>query len=133
MPETTRPTPERIAEIRDLRVDSCSGDAQHNPDVWALEQARVDLLAEVEGLRQLSEKLARRLADHAECDEHPLSAPATDCPFCGDRAAYLAYVSGGGRDFRPDNSGATVDFFEYMHQSRPLSHPTDAERGRTDA
>jgi hypothetical protein len=50
MPETTRPTPERITEIRDLLVDSCSADAQYNPDVWALEQARVDLLAEVNAL-----------------------------------------------------------------------------------
>ena len=27
---------ERLAEIRDLNVDSCSADAPYNPDVWAL-------------------------------------------------------------------------------------------------
>ncbi|MFI7448153.1 hypothetical protein ACIBQX_11700 [Nonomuraea sp. NPDC049714] len=44
-------TPEqRLAEIRDLRVDSCSADAPYNPDVWALESARKDLLAEVDRL-----------------------------------------------------------------------------------
>jgi hypothetical protein len=47
----TNLTPERLAEIRDLNVDSCSADAPHNPDVWALESARKDLLAEVDRLK----------------------------------------------------------------------------------
>lgn len=49
MPEPL--TPARLAEIRDLNVDSCSADAPYNPDVWELEKARTDLLAEVERLR----------------------------------------------------------------------------------
>jgi hypothetical protein len=43
--------PKRLAEIRDLQVDSLSGDARYNPDVWTLEYARMDLLAEVDRLR----------------------------------------------------------------------------------
>lgn len=43
-------TTDRLAEIRDLNVDSCSGDAPHNPDVWELEKARTDLLALVDWL-----------------------------------------------------------------------------------
>jgi hypothetical protein len=51
-------TPEqRLAEIRDLRVDSCSADAPYNPDVWALENARGDLLAEVDRLRLENKRL----------------------------------------------------------------------------
>lgn len=41
-------TPERLAEIRDLCVDSTSANAPYNPDVWALERARLDLLAELD-------------------------------------------------------------------------------------
>lgn len=44
-------TPERLAEIRGLQVDSLSADAEYNADVWALEQARLDLLAECDRLR----------------------------------------------------------------------------------
>ncbi|MEU6725569.1 hypothetical protein ABZ917_17830 [Nonomuraea wenchangensis] len=45
-------TPERLAEIRALNVDSCSADAPYNPDVWALEKARTELLAELDRLRR---------------------------------------------------------------------------------
>jgi len=48
------PTAERLAEIRDMAVDSLSGDAPYNPDVWALEAARRDLLAEVDRLRRIA-------------------------------------------------------------------------------
>ena len=47
-------TPERLAEIRGLQVDSLSADAEYNADVWALEQARLDLLAECDRLRAQS-------------------------------------------------------------------------------
>ncbi|MFI7449580.1 hypothetical protein ACIBQX_18935 [Nonomuraea sp. NPDC049714] len=50
-------TNERLAEIRDLNVDSCSADAPHNPDVWALESARKDLLAEVDRLHGQRDRL----------------------------------------------------------------------------
>ncbi|MBO3751564.1 hypothetical protein J5X84_36290 [Streptosporangiaceae bacterium NEAU-GS5] len=43
-------TDERRAEIRAMNVDSCSADAHYNPDVWALEAARKELLAEVDRL-----------------------------------------------------------------------------------
>ncbi|MFI6594914.1 hypothetical protein ACIBHX_01630 [Nonomuraea sp. NPDC050536] len=42
----------RLTEIRDLNVDSCSADAPYNPDVWALETARMELLAEVDHLKR---------------------------------------------------------------------------------
>lgn len=46
-------TRERLAEIRGMNVDSCSADARYNADVWALEYARLDLLAEVDRLNRL--------------------------------------------------------------------------------
>lgn len=56
---------ERLAEIRDLNVDSCSADAQYNPDVWALEYARMDLLAEVDRLKAELAQVSTR-ADSAD-------------------------------------------------------------------
>ncbi|MET8985912.1 hypothetical protein ABZW49_10725 [Nonomuraea wenchangensis] len=70
MPEPL--TPERLAEIRDLSVDSCSADAPYNPDVWALEHARTDLLAEVDrltgGNAALREKAETRLRELATAE-----------------------------------------------------------------
>lgn len=93
--------------------------AQGGADAEFIAHARQDvpaLLAEAKRLRLISTKLARRLADHATCDEHPLSSPAGDCPFCGDRAAYLEYVGAGGRDFRPDHSGPGIEVFELIRR-----------------
>ncbi|MFE9099788.1 LSm family protein [Actinomadura geliboluensis] len=59
-------TDERLAELRDLIVDSTSADAPYNPDIWALEQARKELLAEVDRLR----KAIRVLADDWEPAPH---------------------------------------------------------------
>lgn len=56
-------TPERLAEIRDLSVDSCSGDAPYNPDIWTLEQARKDLLAEVDRLASTAHNQARMISE----------------------------------------------------------------------
>ena len=44
-------TPERLAEIRDLSMNSTSGYATYNPDIWTLDAARRELVAEVERLR----------------------------------------------------------------------------------
>lgn len=49
--------------------------------------------------KQTAELLARQLAAHADCEAHVRFNP--DCPSCCDRAAYLAYLAAGGRDFRP--------------------------------
>jgi hypothetical protein len=58
---------ERLAEIRDLNVDSCSADAPFNPDVWALEKARTDLLAEVDRLNSYCNSIDR-LNEIADAD-----------------------------------------------------------------
>lgn len=54
---------ERLAEIRDLNVDSCSADAPYNPDVWTLEKARTDLLAHVDSLTETAHNQARMIAE----------------------------------------------------------------------
>lgn len=51
--------------------------------------------------RKIAELLADRLATHAFCGQHHASTPDPDCPFCGDRAAYQAYLAAGGNDYRP--------------------------------
>ncbi|TYB71190.1 hypothetical protein FXF51_01770 [Nonomuraea sp. PA05] len=61
MHEHTPPPADRLAEIRDLHVGSCTADAPHNPDVWALESARKDLLAEVDRLNKAVEILGTAL------------------------------------------------------------------------
>lgn len=72
-------TDERLAEIRDLQVDSTSGEAQYNADIWTLEAARKDLLAEVERLR----------AQMAAVEK-----------FCAARAAYITAIN----NCSPENS-----------------------------
>jgi hypothetical protein len=61
---------DRLAEIRDLNVDSCSADAPYNPDVWALEAARIDLLAEVDRLNKAVALLGSQLQGGAEAHKH---------------------------------------------------------------
>ncbi|MDH2424827.1 hypothetical protein [Sphaerisporangium sp. TRM90804] len=41
----------RFAEIRDMQVDSTAGEAPYNPDIWTLDEARRELVAEVQRLR----------------------------------------------------------------------------------
>lgn len=70
--------------------------------------------------RKVADQLASRLAHHAYCDEHPLTAPGPDCPSCRDRAAYLTYVGAGGEDFRQCGAPTkTVTLQELI-----LRHPT---------
>lgn len=76
------------------------------------------LAGEVKQQRFLTEKLARRFADHADCDMHPLRTADPACAHCGDRSTYLAYLDAGGKDFRPDNSGPGVDVFEFMARGK---------------
>lgn len=52
------------------------------------------------GGRAITRLLAERLAAHAHCDLHPVTSPEPGCGYCQDRAAYLAYLAGGGHDFR---------------------------------
>ncbi|HEY9411005.1 MAG TPA: hypothetical protein VIP77_15610 [Jiangellaceae bacterium] len=61
--QNTPLTAERLAEIRDLNVDSCSADAPYNPDVWALEKARKDLLAAFDSLTETAHHQARMIAE----------------------------------------------------------------------
>ncbi|MCP9947333.1 hypothetical protein [Actinomadura madurae] len=61
---------ERLTELRDLNVDSTSGDAPYNPDIWTLDAARRELVAEVErlttGIRDLYARCAQSARDNAE-------------------------------------------------------------------
>jgi hypothetical protein len=61
--QNTPLTAERLAETRDLNVDSCSADAPYNPDVWALEKARKDLLAAFDSLTETAHHQARMIAE----------------------------------------------------------------------
>lgn len=61
------------------------------------------------GGRAVTRLLAERLAEHAHCDQHAVSAPEPGCGYCQDRAAYLAYLAAGGPDYRtPDGGGSEV-------------------------
>uniref|UniRef100_UPI003F49385E hypothetical protein n=1 Tax=Streptosporangium sp. CA-235898 TaxID=3240073 RepID=UPI003F49385E len=63
----TPPTPitpmtaERVAELRDLQVDSTAGDAPYNPDMWTLDAARRELVAEVDRLNGVVQLLGSEL------------------------------------------------------------------------
>lgn len=69
--------------------------------------------------RAMADRLAMRLANHAHCGKHPESAPRDDCPFCEDRAVYLAYLAAGGTDWRFRAAGRSVSLTELA--SRPVT------------
>ena len=69
--------------------------------------------------RRIAERLADRLSVHAFCESHPASAPDPDCPFCGDRTAYQAYLNAGGQDCRRrPPAGKPVPIAEWMMRTR---------------
>jgi hypothetical protein len=37
--------------------------------------------------------LGGQMEDHAFCEDHPVSEPEPQCPFCEDRAAYRLFVA----------------------------------------
>lgn len=82
--------------------------------VESLKRKKASLVRERDQHRSLRDRLAERLSAHAYCDEHPLSSPAGDCPFCGDRDAYLAHVKAGGHDFRPPGDSDAVNVFDLL-------------------
>lgn len=41
--------------------------------------------------KALAIELGGRMRNYAFCDEHPVSHPGSDCPFCLDRTAYLRF------------------------------------------
>jgi hypothetical protein len=55
-----------------------------------------------------AEKLAERMAHHADCEEHPKSQASPQCPYCLDRAAYSTWLASGGRDYQRRPSGPSV-------------------------
>lgn len=67
--------------------------------------------------KRLAAVLADRLASHAFCDQHPASHPEPDCPWCGDRTAYRAYLAAGGRDFRIKAEGRSVPLAELSRRT----------------
>jgi hypothetical protein len=51
--------------------------------------------------RQVAQQLAIQLSAHAFCEQHPVSDPDGECPYCADRDAYQVWLNAGGRDYRP--------------------------------
>jgi hypothetical protein len=78
--------------------------------------------------RSVAETLAVRLVEHAFCEQHRPDSPDPDCPHCGDRSAYGAYLKAGGRDFRPPPyTGPTVSVHDLARD-----HVTGAVARRRD-
>jgi hypothetical protein len=75
-------TPEQFAEIEAADLHSLQADAQHNPDVWTLNEWRKQLLAEVKRLTALlenAEQQLRYLAEAArEADNELADRPVPD-------------------------------------------------------
>lgn len=60
---TERMTDARFTELDELQVDSCSGNAPYNQDVWTLEKARGELVREVRACREDLERSKRASED----------------------------------------------------------------------
>ncbi|WP_436759401.1 hypothetical protein [Streptosporangium sp. V21-05] len=80
-------TAERLAEFRDLQVDSTAGDAPYNPDVWTLDAARRELVAEVDRLRAQVADYENRITWHTTCGD---CAGHLDREYAADRRAAQA-------------------------------------------
>jgi hypothetical protein len=80
-----------------------------------------DLVRERNAARRTRDRLAEQMASHAHCDDHPTSAADVNCPFCADRSAYLAYLSAGGRDYRPSVDGPSITLAELRRRTESTS------------
>lgn len=82
--------------------------------------------------RTIAAHLAERLSNHAFCVDHSEQKPDPDCPWCEDRAAYLAYLEAGGFDHRPEPTpeSETISLWELRQQHErtgPAPADPDAE------
>ena len=69
--------------------------------------------------RQMADRLAERMLNHAYCAQHPVPDPS--CPFCDDVLAYREYVEMGGTVSEPQYDGGTVTIGELLGHEQPRS------------